>query len=199
MPLVDADYRFRVVHIGAYGRSSDGGVLAASALGRGLEAATLNVPQDAVITAAQHLGDIPFTVNGYAAFPLKTYLMRPYHGRNISLERRIFNYRLSRARNMVENAFGILTSRWQIFKRSISLHPNKVDAIVLTTCILHNYLLQPPDNQRLLDEQGGNNLEDMERMRWGNRDGQAAHAFRDKLCQYFNLPLGSVQWQNRMV
>ena len=70
---------------------------------------------------------------------------------------------------MLENAFGILTSRWQIFKRSISLHPNKVDAIVLATCILHNFLLQPADNQRWLDEQEGNNLEDMERMRLGNR------------------------------
>ena len=87
---MDADYRFRVVHIGAYGRASDGGVLAASALGRGLQAATLNVPQDAVIPAAQHLGDMPFTVIGDAAFPLKTYL-RPYPGCDISLERRIFN------------------------------------------------------------------------------------------------------------
>ena len=100
---------------------------------------------------------------------------------------------------MLENAFGILTSRWQIFKRSISLHPNKVDAIVLATCILHNFLLKPADNQRWLDEQEGNNLEDMERMRLGNRGGQAAHVVRDKLCQYFNSPLGSVQWQNRMV
>jgi hypothetical protein len=199
LALVDADYRFRVVHIGAYGRASDGGVLAASALGRGLEAATLNGPQDAVIPAAQHPGDMPFTVIGDAAFPLKTYLMRPYPGRDISLERRIFNYRLSRARNVVENAFGILTSRWQIFKQSLSVHPNKVDAIVLATCILHNFHLKPADNQRWLDEQEGNNLEDMERMRLGNRGGQAAHVVRDKLCQYFNSPLGSVQWQNRMV
>ena len=100
--------------------------------------------------------------------------------------------------NVVENAFGILTSRWQIFGRSIFLQPNKVDAVVLTTSILHNFLLQPADNQRLLEEQEGIDL-DMQRMAGGNRGGQAAHAVRDKLCQYFNSPLGSVPWQDRMV
>ena len=100
---------------------------------------------------------------------------------------------------MVENAFGILTSRWQIFKRSIYFNPNKVDATVLTTCILHNFLLELADNQKWLEEQEGNNLEDMERMKGGNRGGQAAYAVGDKLCQYFNSPQGSVQWQNRMV
>ena len=45
MALVDAEYLFRVVHIGAYGRSSDGGVFAESLLGRGLEDATLNPSQ----------------------------------------------------------------------------------------------------------------------------------------------------------
>ena len=44
-----------MVHIGAYGRSSDGGVFAESLLGRGLEAVTLNVPEDAVKTVAEHL------------------------------------------------------------------------------------------------------------------------------------------------
>ena len=109
----------------------------------------------------------------------------------ISQERRIFNYRHSWARNVVENAFGLLTSRWQIFKRSIYLQRNKVDAVVLNTCILHNFLLQPTDNQRW--------LEDMQRMEGGSGGGQAAHAVRDKLCQYYNSPQGSVPWQDHMV
>ncbi|KAL7400651.1 hypothetical protein ABVT39_015513 [Epinephelus coioides] len=198
MALVDADYRFRVVHIGDYGRSSDGGVFAGSVLGRGLEAGTLNVPEDVVIPGAELLSNMPFTVIGDAAFPLKTHLMRPYPGRDIFRERRIFNYRLSWARNVVENAFGILASRWRIFLRRIYLHPKKVDAIVLTACILHNFLLKPSENQRWLEEQEGNQLEDVERM-GGNRGGQAAYAVRDKLCQYFNSPQGSIPWQDRIV
>jgi hypothetical protein len=37
LALVDGDYRFTVVDIGAYGKQSDGGIYSASALGRGLE------------------------------------------------------------------------------------------------------------------------------------------------------------------
>ncbi len=33
LAVVDAEYRFRLVHIGEYGRSSDGGVFAGSAIG----------------------------------------------------------------------------------------------------------------------------------------------------------------------
>jgi hypothetical protein len=49
----------------------------------------------------------------YEVFPLKTYLMRPYprsqsKGDN---EKSIFNYGLSRARRVEENAFGILSQK----------------------------------------------------------------------------------------
>ncbi len=112
--MVDAEYRFRIVHIGEYGRSSDGGVFAGSAIGKALDAKKLEVPDDQQLPGAEHLGKMPFTIVGDAAFPLKTYLMRPYPGRDLSTQQRIFNYRLSRARNVVENAFGILSSCWRI-------------------------------------------------------------------------------------
>ena len=55
-------------------------------------------------------------------------------------DRQKFNYRLSCACRVVENAFGILANCFRIFTTPISLNPDKVELIVLTCCILHNLL-----------------------------------------------------------
>ena len=61
--------------------------------------------------------------------------------RTLDHDRRIFNYRLSRARRIVENAFGRLAAIWQIFKTTIYLQPEKADSIVMACCALHNFVL----------------------------------------------------------
>ncbi|PIO25773.1 hypothetical protein AB205_0113670 [Aquarana catesbeiana] len=66
--------------------------------------------------------------------------MRPFPMRNLTPEQRIYNYRLSRARRVVENAFGILSSRFRLFLKAINLAEYKLNHVVLCCCILHNYL-----------------------------------------------------------
>ena len=66
--------------------------------------------------------------------------MKQYPFNNINQEKRVFNYRLSRARRIVEKAFGILAARFRIFRRNISIDVENVNAIVLACCSLHNYL-----------------------------------------------------------
>lgn len=53
-----------------------------------------------------------YVIVGDEAFPLKSYLMRSYPGREeLSIEKKVFNYRLSRARRIIENTLGILAAQ----------------------------------------------------------------------------------------
>jgi len=45
MAIVDPEYKFICIDVGGYGRNSDGGILEESAMGKRLEAGTLNVPK----------------------------------------------------------------------------------------------------------------------------------------------------------
>ncbi|XP_055644630.1 uncharacterized protein LOC129780405 [Toxorhynchites rutilus septentrionalis] len=112
LALVSADYKFVIVDIGAAGRHNDAGVFNSSMLGQALREDTLKIPPPSVLPGTNEM--FPYTMVGDAAFQLKTNLMRPYGGEFLPPDKLIFNYRLSRARNVVENAFGILASRWRI-------------------------------------------------------------------------------------
>jgi hypothetical protein len=110
LALVDAHYKFTAVDTGSYGRNSNGGIFAHSKLGKYLET-HLDIPEEKQLPRTSCLA--PHVIVGHKAFPLKTY---PYPGLQSKgdNEKSIFNYWLSRARRVVENAFGILSQKFQI-------------------------------------------------------------------------------------
>lgn len=95
--------------VGCQGRISDGGVFHHTSLHHAIEDGRANLPNP-----SPYPGDdqgSPFAMVGDEAFPLRSYIMKPYPQRNLSMEQRIYNYRLSRARRIIENTFGILANR----------------------------------------------------------------------------------------
>lgn len=72
---------------------------------------TANFQPDAAVGSAGRLLNYVFVAD--EAFPLKPYLMRPFPRRHLGArndplrtQKPVYNYRLSRARRVVENAFG---------------------------------------------------------------------------------------------
>jgi hypothetical protein len=66
--------------------------------------------------------------------------MRPYAGKQLTIEKRIFNYRLSRARRYIKCSFGILANKWRIFHRPINHKANVAKKIIQACCVLHNFV-----------------------------------------------------------
>ena len=63
--------------------------------------------------------------------------MKPYGRRRLTREERIANYRISRGRTVVENAFGILVSRFRVMLTTIELPQVTARGVVFTCVVLH--------------------------------------------------------------
>lgn len=111
LALVDAEYNFLYVDIGAAGSESDAGVFTRTGLSTLMDTMQVNLPPPEPMSSDPGGRPIPYFMVGDDAFALKNYLMKPYPSRGLTRPQRIFNYRQSRARRVVENAFGILANR----------------------------------------------------------------------------------------
>lgn len=111
LALVDADYKFIWANVGEPGSESDCGIYNRSTLEPGLREGTIGLPPPAPLPGDDR--DTPYFMVGDDAFPLRSWMMKPYPHRFLQHDDHIFNYRTSRARRVVENAFGILASRWR--------------------------------------------------------------------------------------
>ena len=66
--------------------------------------------------------------------------MKPYPGKNLMEEERIFDYRLSRSRRTIHNTLGILAAKFRIYRGPIKANISLCEKIVKATICLHNYL-----------------------------------------------------------
>ncbi|XP_029170002.1 putative nuclease HARBI1 [Nylanderia fulva] len=139
LAVCDANYIFTFVDIGAYGRRSDGGIFRDSFLGQKFRTNEMNVPDPKPFYFEGN--SMPYVLVGDEAFPLTEYLMRPFpEKQGLNQDKIIYNYRLSRARRTIENAFGILSSQWRILRRPINCSIETAMKIVQAIVCLHNYI-----------------------------------------------------------
>lgn len=209
MAAVDANYSFIWCSVGHPGSCSDAGIFNRSPLKQKLEAGTLGLPPPEPLPHDDRR--IPYFFVGDDAFPLEKWLMKPYPLRFLTHPQRIFNYRASRGRRIVENAFGITANRWRCMLTTMHQKPKTVTCIVYACLTLHNVIrkrnpLQPGEVDQE-DRHGDiipgawreNVILTDNRNLVGNRTKKAAKAQRNYLCDYYNSEVGAVPWQEQAV
>jgi len=200
LALVDPCYNFIVVDVGSYGKNSDGGIFLNSNFGKALQNGKLNVPGTKKIP--QTNTELPMVIVADEAFPLKTYMMRPYPGKDLTNEKRIYNYRLSRARRVSENCFGILQQKFRIFTRRLQGSPENITTLVLASCVLYNFIRKNEGcsviqynqiQENVNNSQMLSNLHQLPHQR--GRSADEAFAVREQFKNFLNSVEGSVEWQ----
>lgn len=139
MAVSDAKHRFIVVEAGASGKRADVNIFYKSTFAKKMANGSFEIPPPCPQDGVE--GDLPFFWVGDSAYPQTGNIATPFKGNHLRPEEEVYNYRLSRARRIVENAFGILTARFRIMFRSIEGSPALVRGVILACLALHNYHL----------------------------------------------------------
>jgi len=161
MAVVDANYKFVMIDVGAYGMDSDGSVMSNSTFYQRIDNGSLKLPEETKLSNSNVLA--PFVFIGDEAFPLRNYLMRPFPRKQTQDNAKsYYNYRLSRARMTVECAFGILSSKFRIILKSIETKVENADHIVKAICILHNTTIIDLEKKNMSSTQHSTNSNDID-------------------------------------
>lgn len=213
--------RFIFVDVGGEGSVGDASIWNRCKLKAKIESGSVGLPDACVLPQANDSIKVPHHIVGDSAFQLGTSLMKPYSqvAVNSDFNKRIFNYRLSRARRCVENAFGILVRRFQVLRAPIRTSVETSDFIILATLSLHNWLMT--DRMRretyctsgLTDEENlatgtlvpgsfRNDPPSKGMLPFGQQGGHnsttASQNMRNYMCTYFTKE-GQRSWQNKML
>lgn len=141
LAIADANAKFIAFDLGSPGSQSDRGIFK-----DGILKDTCNSD---VFPLASELQDcsisLPYFLLGDEAFALDINLMKPFPHRSALGDEKIFNYRLSRARRIVENSFGLLCAKFRVLLRTLELDVSNAMQVVRACLALHNFLVTRND------------------------------------------------------
>jgi len=140
LAMVDANYKFIAIDVGSFGREGDSGIFLKSNMGQQILNCTFKFPEDCALPNSNSV--VPHVVLGDQAFRLHKHILRPFSQKSARRDsgKTIFNYRLSRARRVTENAFGLLSQIFRVFYQPININPSTCDDLIIVACCLHNML-----------------------------------------------------------
>ena len=207
MALVDADNRFIFIEVGHYGSNGGSRIFRTCPLGQAFMQGNLKIPWPKRLPGWPQGGGLSHCIVGDEAFPVRMDLMQPSpkgkKENRLPYNKMIFNYRLSRARRIVENSFGILVQRFRVYDKRICMDNHNVVKVVKATCILHNYLctarMDAANVMAQLNPQGAacmwSHAMLHELGNQGYNGSTAAEWVWNIYMEYFNSNIGAVPWQ----
>ncbi|XP_066455030.1 uncharacterized protein [Eleutherodactylus coqui] len=195
LAVADSDDRFVLVDIGAYGSTADARFFRTSRIFQQLLSKQLALPGPRLLPGSSG-PTAPFVIVADEAFGLSTHVLRPFPRRGLDTRRRVFNYRLTRARRFVECAFGILTSKWRVFLGTIQMEPESACSLVKAAVVLHNFCRINDAGWTFADDQmpTTSQVADIDENQ-ANRQASSGIQVRDSFADYFLTPQGEVPWQ----
>lgn len=181
--VVDHEYLFRDVYVGWPGSVHDARVF--------VNSTAFKLANEGNILNGEcvRIGDVdvPIFLVADSAYPLSTWLMKPFpHGSTLTQGQKNFNYHLSRARIVVENAYGRLKARWRRLCKSNDMNIQNIPTVITACCILHNVCEVHGDrfNESWMEEHS-DALEQPPSTGTTAVTSDAATAIRNSLVQYY--------------
>lgn len=198
LSVTDADYKYVFVEVGGYGKDSDGGIFGNSKLMKFLSSKYIDLPKPSVIPETNI--KVPYVLIGDEGFPLRTYLMRPFPRRQLVAggEKDVFNYRLARARMVVECSYGSINSKFHVLSVPIETKVQNAVVIVKAITLLHNIIREREgftDDEEISFQEMAGHLTSVNQSKENNSASIQAKSIRKKFSAYFIQKEGVMQHQ----
>lgn len=163
-------------------------------MGRAIRSQTFHMPPEKQLPRSSVT--VPHVIVGDEAFPLLPNVMKPYPRPQgvADITNAIFNYRLSRARRVSENAFGICSQNFRIYYTPIHLDYDALEELVYSACILHKILMNETSASEM-DHRRDLISVDNQIVDETISNVSIATTIRDNFKNYF-MSEGSVDWQD---